>query len=209
MNMASLPPKNEIREFWQWFESVAQQLATNSHPAILDQLNDHVTNLGDISWELGPGVGAENALVISPDGKPEWLPVTRDIVAMAPAIPGWEFHHARPPKQWDLQFAIECSSGEMLEIDARTWRYVLFEFPDGTFDLVIEQPNLVSAEHDDRWLACMILVDGLLGEATRLTFITDMDPVLTLPLEIAGNATPIGRLPTHFDSVLQSRGKPV
>ena len=54
-----------------------------------------------------------------------------------------------------------------LEVNANSWRYVLLAFPDGVFDLVLERANMLGVGEDDRYAAAVVLLDGLLGEATR------------------------------------------
>ena len=79
-------------------KGVAPSLAEDfAQPKILDQLDHEVSLLGDIVWELGPGASAEYALALSPDGDLDWLPATRQVVALAPQLPNWEFHPARGP----------------------------------------------------------------------------------------------------------------
>lgn len=86
--------------------TVAELLADEAPPAeVLDELDAHVEALGELSWELGPGLAEPNALVITPDGNPELLPVARRTISFAPCLSGWEFYPARPPKQWTLHGA--------------------------------------------------------------------------------------------------------
>lgn len=61
----------------------------------------------------------------------ELLRATRKVVSKAPAITGWEFRRARPPKQRQMRFTIEDRSGAVREVDASGWRYVLLRYPDG------------------------------------------------------------------------------
>lgn len=205
--MASLHQKiatdTKVEAFWRWFQSIAAELASNfENPELLAQLDRRVSQLGDLAWELGPGQHEANALVITPDGAPEWLGATQHIVALAPVIAGWEFHWARPPRAWDLQFSIESGSGETIEVDARDWRYVLFRFPDETFDIVLEQGNLTAAGEDDRYTAAVVLLDGVLGESNRLKHIDGIEAVLKLSDEHAAHASRVDTLSEHLNSLL-------
>jgi len=198
--VASIPPNEAIQSFWTWFESVATSLADDfEQEPILDQLDEALSELGDVVWELGPGVSAECALAISPDGDLDWLPATRRIVALAPRLPRWEFHPARPPRPWSPTFMIGDS-----EVDASDWRYVLLAFPDGIFDLVLEQGNAVGLDEDDRYAAAVILLDGLLGEATRLSRIQDLEVVDHFDAEQIEQASDIVNLPAHLQSLLDA-----
>lgn len=153
-----------IDTFWTWFASVAPDLADRlDDRALLAELDRRVHELGPVSWELGPGRAQPCQLVITPDGDREQLALTRAIVAAAPAAPGWELHSARPPKDWQLRFRIEG-----IEFDASAWRYRLYAFEDGTFDIDIWAPA-IGARY--RKLAAAIVLDAELGEARRLELI--------------------------------------
>jgi hypothetical protein len=127
------------------------------------------------------------------------LAVTERIVALAPELADWELHPARPPRLAGFELTIE--GDEDLPVDARSWRYVLFQFPDGTFDVVVEQANLVGAGEDDRYIAAVILIDGLLGEAYRLRRIQTIEVVDALPPDLAVKANAIASLAAHLASL--------
>ena len=159
------PSDAKIAEFWRWFQTIAIDLAGNfENERLLAKIDERVSQLGAVSWELGPGKAKANALIITPDGSKDWLAVTEYIVERAPSISGWEFQSARPIRDWDMQFSIEGTGGMHLGIDARPWRYVLFKYPDNTFDIVVEQNNLHAASDDDRYAAAFVLLDGTVGE---------------------------------------------
>ncbi|MBK9266188.1 MAG: hypothetical protein IPM54_41170 [Polyangiaceae bacterium] len=204
--MASIHPKAapdaKIVEFWRWFQTIANDLAANfENERLLVELDERVSELGDVLWELGPGKTEENALVITPDGSKDWLPVTQHIVELAPRIAGWEFQSARLPRDWDMQFSIESAGGTHLDIDARPWRYVLFKYPDDTFDIVLEQNNLHSVSDDDRYAAAVVLLDGTLGERRRLALLGGIEAVETFSADLARKANPMHHLVQHLDSL--------
>lgn len=201
--MVSIHPTDEnIMAFWTWFQRIADELAESfESPRLLNELDAHVSQLGDVSWELGPGSHAENALAISPDGAADLLPLTRRIVSLAPQIPGWEFLPARPARVPHFTFSITSTSGQMIDVDAHKWRYVLYRFPDGSFDIVLEQVGLLPDSADDRYMAAVTFLDGLLGEASRLARIRDVEPVDALTVEQAQKANPVTVLRDHLDSL--------
>jgi len=196
-------PDQEIQSFWEWFETIAADLGRDlENQAILEELDRRVSELGDVSWEVGPGRKEENALVITPDGSKEQLATTQRIVARAPMIPCWEFHWARPARTWSLQFSIDSDQGGRTQVDARSWRYVLFRFPDQTFDVVLEQSNLKEASESDRYTAAVVLLDGILGELKRLELIGGIEAVAALPEDQATKASPIESLSMHLESLV-------
>jgi hypothetical protein len=73
----------------------------------------------------------------------------------------------RPRKKWDLRFEIEGASGP-IEVDARSWRFVAYRYPDGIYDVVVlvDEPSLAPLDRD---LAARIAVEGQLGEEALLT----------------------------------------
>lgn len=197
----SHPDRHEVQKDWTWFETIAGALAGNfEDPRLQEELDARVSALGPVVWELGPGAVEKNALAISPDGDAALLPVTQRIVAMAPTIPGWEFHPARRPRSPSLEFSFETTDGRIADIDAQAWRYLLFRLPDGRFDLVLEQMNLLNASDDDRYACAVLLLDGLLGEATRLLRFREVEPVAALPVEKEQKASSVTSLAAHLES---------
>jgi hypothetical protein len=95
-----------------------------------------VSDLGCPAWEIGPGEQTDWFLALSPDRDPGSLALTREIVREAPKLPGWEILSCRPRKKWDLRFEIEGTSGP-IEVDARSWRFVAYRYPDGIYDVVV------------------------------------------------------------------------
>src|SRR5215813_1484474 len=94
-----------ITQFWDWFATAAGRFSEDFHDeALIRELDARVAALGPFAWELGPGLKEKNALVISPGGDRKSLRETRRIVSLAPEIPGWEIHPAKPPKQWEAVF---------------------------------------------------------------------------------------------------------
>jgi hypothetical protein len=206
-NMASIHPNAapdaKIAEFWRWFQTIADDLATNfENERLLAELDARVSQLGDVLWEIGPGKAQENALVITPDGSKEWLPVTQHIVEQAPRISGWEFESARPPRDCDIQFSMEGADGAHLDIDARPWRYVLFKYPDNTFDIVLEQNNLHSLSDDDRYAAAVVLLDGIVGERRRLALLVGIEAVEIFSAEHSREASSMCHFAEHLDSLV-------
>jgi hypothetical protein len=207
--MASISPAKAIAKFWSWFADVAPELAGDfENEKLLEELDTRLSSFRGVAWELGPGATAEHALTVSPDGDAQLLPLTQQIIAHAPSIESWEFHFARQPRSSYLEFSLctryEKESKSEIEIDARKWRYVLYQFPDGVFDLILEQSNLGGLGEEDRYTAAVVLIDSVLGEATRLARINQIEPVLKLTGEQARNATSIKDLAAQFQAFIDA-----
>lgn len=200
--MSDVPSGQQIVEFWRWFGTIARALSADfKNATLLDELDRRMTGFGKLMWEIGPGKQEENALVISPDGSKEWLATTQRMVAMAPSIESWEFHWARPPKDWDLQFRYTTRSGDrQVSVDARPWRYVLWEYPDGSFDILIEENNVadLDLDDDDQYTAAVIALEGIIGEALRIEFVGDIEVTQSLADDVTDNASAFPTLPAHL-----------
>jgi hypothetical protein len=164
---------DQIGTFWEWFATARESLPEEA--AAVEELDRRVSDLGCPAWEIGPGERAEWFLALSPDGDPASLALTRKVVGAAPSIPGWELLSHRPRKQWDLRFEIESESGP-IEVDARTWRFVAYRYPDGLYDLVIlaDDPSLAPPDRD---LAVYLADEGQLGEEALMTVVNRIEAV--------------------------------
>lgn len=167
---------------------------------MIDELDSEVRALGPISWELGPGMQNNWRLTLTPDGDRALLPLTAAIVARAPEIVGWEVASSRQPREWDLTFSMSLSSGDTVEIDARSWNYVLWRFSDGSLDIKIGLDGVTSLSDEDRYRAAVIVLDGLLGEERRLEKLETIEVVTRLESDELSRATPIALLPQHLSS---------
>ena len=192
----------EVRQFWAWFVTIAPRLETDfEHPILLAELDERVSMLGDVGWEIGPGRTCENALTISPDGDPEMLRVTKAIVSASPRVPAWEFHAARQPRTPNLTFTLDAPAGLPRVIDASGWRYALLRYPDGMVEILLEQQNLADLREEDRYTAAVLFIDGTVGEETRLRCICEVTPVVRLPLPQADKANDVAVLAEHLCSM--------
>jgi len=195
--------KEQVCDFWRWFSSVANDFASNfENDAILSELDARVSGFGQVTWEVGPGLEKPNALVISPNGDSDLLGLTREIVALSPRLPDWEFHPAKPPKQWDLRFVVEDVDGTPVKVDANDWEYVLLRFPDGTFDIVLCAPNLEGVHEDTRQLAADVAVEGVLGEIRKLQYVRRVEAVTGLEEKHRGKCTKLKHLSHHLGSLV-------
>lgn len=198
--MESIPPSDEtIATFWEWFGDVCDALARDSNSELLEELDRQLMLLGVAGWELGPGEAEPNALTVSPDGDPELLLVTRRIVSLAPPAPGWEFYSALRPRPLPLAFILGDSEADGVKVDARAWKYVLYEYPDGLCDIVVEQAGGV--RESDRYTAAVVALDGLLGEEVRLSRIHEVEPTARLARNLRSRAMPLDALPRHLESL--------
>lgn len=183
-----------------WFADRAPLLAHNA--AMHAELDARLAAIGPVVWEIGPGVDKPNAFVVSPDGDAALLPLTMEIVAAAPVLADWEWHAARPVKQWNLTFALHAD-GESRSVDASRWRYVLHDLGDEVVELTVYA--LFTEDLDDslRDAAVEIVLQGVLGERRRMSHIGAYDVKVTL--DPAREAISITTLASHLDELLRER----
>ncbi len=196
-----------IRDFWSWFAGACTTFGERfENAAAVEELARRIAGLGKFSWEMGPGLKNPSnlLLVISPGGNRDLLPRTREIIALAPACPGWEFAPARPPKQWDLRASLEYEGVGALFLDARPWRYALQKNPQGKLRIVICAPDLADYDEPVKQVAAGIILDGELGEDARLDHIARIDVVAEFDEILAGSASPISVLKDQWTELTGS-----
>lgn len=191
----------KVRQFWKWFSENCQNFGVNfDNVELLESLDDWVAQLGDFSWEVGPGKVKGNALVISPSGDGELLQDTKMIISNAKACEEWEYYYAKPPKEkeWKLIFDFETSEEEVVEVDASRWEYTLLQYEDGMFEIIIKTLDLQQLNESDKQTAAEILLDGLLGEEFRIKTICGIDVVEDFVEPYGINAGNIKNLSDHL-----------
>lgn len=167
-----------INSFWVWFSENYKNFGEHyENDELLNTLDNKIYDLGGYAWEIGPGIDTKNQLVISPGGDIDLLLDTKRIISYAPTLLDWSFYYAKPPKQWEFLFDFEKEDGSVVRIDASHWNYVLLKYDDGMFEIIIQTHDLAEFSEDDRLIACEILLDGILGEESRMLRICDIDTV--------------------------------
>ena len=196
---------SKIMMFWEWFSKISKDFGSNlENIDLLDELDERVNELGDFSWEIGPGKIKENLLVISPNGDPELLQETKRIVNHAPPCDEWEFYYAKQPKEWELKFEYNTEDGKQIEIDASEWEYALLRYEDGMFAIIIKASyHLRSLSDDDQLMAAEIVLDGELGEEMRIQSICEIDIVGAFDTSQESNAGEIRGIANRLKKLLK------
>jgi hypothetical protein len=198
--------KHTINEFWFWFSANCQNFGKNfDNVILLDELDNMVSQFGNFSWEVGPGKSMDNALVISPNGNLGLLPYTKEIIAHAKECTGWEYYYAKPPKEWELIFDFATIDGELIQINASVWEYVLHKYKDGMFAIIIKSPLLSLLNNGDKLIASEIALDGILGEEMRMQTIDEIEVVEEFEKLEQNKASNIKDLANHFRKLLPNQ----
>ncbi|HEY6183999.1 MAG TPA: hypothetical protein VIW67_17255 [Terriglobales bacterium] len=187
-----------ISSFWIWFSAVADKLAINVEDnSLLTELDKKIQKLDPrLSWEIGPGRTREWQLVISPNLDVELREIAEAIIAKAPILPQWQFYSSRRPKEWNYQFQLECG-GRLRNVDASGWKFVLLEYPDAIFEILLEGQEALSLEDDQRWQAAAIVLESILGEEPLLGKV-EFELVDKLESQYSADARPIQELRQAF-----------
>lgn len=171
---------SSISSFWLWFEDNLGRLRAvvqnPSHPDreyVVNGLDQHILAIGTLTWDIEVGEAKPWSLVISPNGDPELLEVSRSIMEQAPDLADWEFHPARPRKAQSLQFEAYDENMDLQPVDATPWRYVLQPAGDGQFSLVVATGTSRLSE-ETLQKAADHLVTCLIGEEVRINYVPRM-----------------------------------
>jgi hypothetical protein len=124
---SEMKSKKHLNEFWNWFAANAEAISSETHPELLEILDEKLTQVDPrLSWEIGPGRHEPWLLAISPNLDKALVNDAREMVAEAPEIRGWEIYAARQPKQWDYRVEIDSdTSDQSVSLDASDWQFVL------------------------------------------------------------------------------------
>ena len=180
---------SDVRRFWAWFVDNSAALEGELERGAggrIEELDSRVRTLHpQLCWELGPGEQALNMFAISPSGDRRLLDLTDAIVSMAPQIEGWEFHAAKPPKQWKDR-AREFEYGEV-RIDATDWQYGLTALNEREFfDIVWVAPNFDALRDLDSTAVGEFVLECEVGEREKMSrfdrveVVDSIDPALSL-----------------------------
>lgn len=167
---------HDVDAFWAWFVAEAAHLDLSQLAAGgFRELDRRVVALG-FTWEAGPADDGGYFLALSPGGDAARLALTRAAVARAPAVPGWTFLPAKPPRVVDLRALVLHLDDGPRAFDVTTWDVVAYRFDDGVSDLVFRPPP-TDASPATLWLVASTIVDGELGEARAIEVVHQVEVV--------------------------------
>lgn len=191
-----------INAFWAYFSANYKSIeSVYSTPEFQDEFAGKVRLLGDFEWEIGPGTHEPYSLTISPGGDALRLEMTRIIIAMAPRIIGWEFHAVRLPKDWDLRFFI-VSETQKTMIDASAWKYLLYDYGDGVFDVDVISAELEKLPETSKRQALKIALQGIIGEEMQMMHIGEVRVLAHAPCELDGKLSEMANLKEHLPQLV-------
>ncbi len=192
-----------ISEFWTWFSSSAEQIREELAASLTDslagtsigELDERVRRLGaELRWEIGPFLDNTTFLAISPNGSPDNLWLTRQVVDAAPAITGWRFLPAKPPKN-DKRFRFQFGGKR---IDTSRWHYVLVRWENPIQYGVTWIPNSVAQLGDVSLDAlAWFVLDSEIGEEAAISLFEFSE----IGSDLASSASKIEEFRDHFSDL--------
>jgi len=196
-----------ITAFWQWFyknHALIKEVldAEETHPAkfdIVNALDNHVLSFGKFKWEIGYGSQGGYSLFISPNGDEELLKTSQEIMEASPNLPDWEFHAAKPAKDWDLQFSIYDEQMFIHEIDASDWRFVMLSQKNGKEVVVLEAPNIGHLDLNVQTNAGNLVLVNMIGEEKKILRIAGILIVKELSEQHQTECHPIDKMNLVID----------
>ena len=195
--------EQKIQAFWDWFivneaDLIAAIDSESATDHFVDSLDNFILDLGKFSWEIAPITSGKWRLTISPNNEIELLKISRKLVAMAPFMSNWEFHHSKPAKNWDKQFNVYDDFMYEKEVDARNWHFVANKDQNQSVALILEADNIDYLDAETAQTAAHLLVEGELGEETKISKIASIVIVPKLDLEYESERIHIDHLKNHF-----------
>lgn len=167
-------PRNRIAAFWKWFcdwhGDIAGAYGSGDTFWLATNLTEQVKRLESrLNWEMGPYHHPDNTLVISPSVRDN-IELAQRVVAGAPAIEGWHFLPAKPPKVLKrLALAMESPGIAGAEVCGDDWVYRLTSYNKMEFfDIEVFTDYVGPASDKHLELLTRRLIECLVGEVTYL-----------------------------------------
>ena len=185
----------KIREFWDWFIIHERKFREVEDPEkVVNMLNDRVLDFGFFRWELGEGTYKPHRFIISPNGDRQRLQLSKQIMALAPIMPDWEFFPFKPPGEWDYTFSMYDAAMMLQTFNAANWRCLIETDADHRIKVILCGENLWRLDPDDLPAAANLVVTNIVGEEFRIYHIRDIELYEELDEEDAEQSFPISEL---------------
>lgn len=116
----------------------------------------------------------------------------------APTHMNWTFHSSKPAKNWDRTFRIHNHNLDLVDINANSWNYIVFEEEDGRLELIFEADNITHIDEETALSAAHQFITHELGEALKIERIASVEIVVLLESEYDDSKEPISELKNHL-----------
>lgn len=158
---------------WDWFVENEPKIRAciidddeEHQEFIVHHLNELILDLGTFTWEIGQDRNSSLFMIISPNGDREGLKTTRQVVSKCPKLTNWNFHPARPAKEWDRQLSVYNEVMDLVDLDASEWCYRLENAGEDKFNIAFSGNDKLDEEAANR-ASNLVLVNEI-GEEMRI-----------------------------------------
>lgn len=172
-----------IAAFWSWWNDGGSGEVAMADPeaGTVGLLDPRVHAIDErLAWEIAPGSEAAHLLVVTADGDPELRAIARRWLAAAPEA--------------DLVWSYADSRQPATTLDGRVLTFEGHEFDLGEVqvgvrrtgsrvDVTVYHPRLTEVSEDQRLGVCFVSLDTALGEEMTETWIGELQPITTPPLD--------------------------
>jgi hypothetical protein len=173
--------KDKIENFWQWFvaheDKIVGCLEDNGSPHrdfVIEHLNNYILSMGMFKWDIGEGADKTWFLTISPNGDPDLLEKSKQIIAQAPPNLDWEYHYALQPKAWDYTLSVYDYNMDEQHVDASNWKYQSDKSPNGQYNITFIAENISHIDADTKAIIADLVIVNEIGEAAKISTISDV-----------------------------------
>jgi hypothetical protein len=83
----------------------------------------------------------------------------------------------------ELKDNFENILGQRVFLNASNWRYVLLQYEDGLFEILVEALNMHDFSEEDSLMAANIVLEGILGEEVMIVAVTGVEVLDSLEPE--------------------------
>ena len=184
---AEQPIEQRLEEFWAWWAGAKDGIAADIERGTIAGRAPEISAAVDavhskLAWELSPGSSATHALVVSPEGNPEFRPIALRWADSAPPPDAtWEYHPSRqpgPPQTLEIRGTRVSFSGVR--------SLAIWDVGRELLDVRIWHPAMDGLPSEVKGQIAFLFLDNLVGEddVERWTGAIDADP------EAAAGITP-------------------
>lgn len=161
-----------MTEWWRAFEANTTRIDAlfkgREEWDLAEWMHEHLGAVHpDLMWEYGPAVKQPgHRLVITPESRKDLRPLVRQLLALAPDLPGWEFYEYRLAESYeDAISTVKGHTGIDLgdvTVQARQGDFgrIDLQFVSPRFDPKHKQ----AIDRDEAFQAVFVAIESLLGE---------------------------------------------
>lgn len=166
----------DIKTFWNHLIPLLREIKINpENNELIHQVDKFISDETEFDWEYGPSSKAEFYFSLSPNLREELIDDVERVIALAPTVDGWEFIAGKPRKEI-VPWIMLSEHNEEIEVDPSSWRFILYKFKDGTFDMDVKL-NGLKGGLDFQYMAVNILLTNALGEMEFMKLIKNVNIV--------------------------------